>query len=126
MKLREFSFLTDENIHGDVVGKLRGYGCDVLDVCEAGLNGSSDVALLQLAHAQNRVVVTHDSDFGKLVIARLEPMIGIVYLRPGHIDPKFTIQSLEVLFELPLELNPPFLLVAKRAGDAVTVRTRSL
>jgi predicted nuclease of predicted toxin-antitoxin system len=40
----------------------------MLDVVEAGLQGSTDVDLLRLAAEQKRVVVTHDADFGTLAI----------------------------------------------------------
>jgi len=126
VKLQDFSFLADENIHPDVVAFLRARGCDVLDVFAAGLQGSEDSVLLQSACSMNRVVVTHDRDFGCLSIARLEPLIGIVFLRPGHINPQFTIETLRVLFDQKMVLNPPFLLVAKHAGQNVTMRLRNL
>lgn len=49
MKLRDFGLLTDENLDPDVVAFLRRQGFDVSDVCEDGLQGSTDVALLQRA-----------------------------------------------------------------------------
>jgi len=126
VNLRDFSFLTDENIHPAVVADLRARGCDVLDVREAGLRGAEDVALLQLAYSTNRVVLTHDRDFGGLSIARLEPLVGIVFLRPGHINPRFTIDTLNVLFGESLSIEPPFFVVAKRNNRAVTIRVRHL
>jgi hypothetical protein len=54
------------------------------------------------------------------------PVVGIVYLRPGHIDPQFTIQTLRRLFEQDLDITVPFLLVAKRGRDAVNIRLRNL
>jgi hypothetical protein len=56
----------------------------------------------------------------------LEPVVGIVFLRPGHIDPQFTIDTLKLLFEKDLDVNPPFLLVAKRCRRAVTIRLRQI
>jgi predicted nuclease of predicted toxin-antitoxin system len=126
LRLHDFSFLTDENIHPAVVADLRAGGCDVLDVCEEGWRGEEDAALLRLACSLNRIVVTHDSDFGGLSIARFEPVVGIVFLRPGHIDPKFTIDTLHVLFEQDIEVSPPFLIVAKRIRGDVTIRLRRL
>ena len=108
MRLHEFAFLSDENIHPLVVAELRARGCDVFDVCENGLKGSADAALLRLASSLNRVVITHDRDFGGLSIARLEPVVGIVFLRPGHINPRFTIQTLWLLFEQDLDLRDHF------------------
>lgn len=126
MRLHDFAFLTDENVHPTVVAHLRAKGCDVLDVCEEGWKGAEDASLLRLACSLNRVIVTHDSDFGALSIARMEPVVGIVFLRPGHIDPQFTIDTLQLLFEKDIEINPPFLLVAKRCRREVTIRLRRL
>ncbi|NLF09688.1 MAG: DUF5615 family PIN-like protein [Pirellulaceae bacterium] len=126
MRLGDFPFLADENVHREVVASLRAEGRDVLDVRESGWSGSSDAELLRRAFASRRVILTHDRDFGALYIARLEPVYGIVYLRPGHIDPRFTLDTLRVLFSRNPELTPPFLLVAKRSGNSVTIRVRSL
>ena len=101
-------------------------GFDVADVCENGLHGSTDVALLRRAFAENRVIVTHDSDFGTLTVLGGEPVVGIVYLRPGHIDPQFTIETVEAVLNADPDLSPPFLLVAKRTGTTIAIRIRSL
>ncbi|MEI8376549.1 MAG: DUF5615 family PIN-like protein [Planctomycetota bacterium] len=126
MRLSDFSLLTDENIPAAVVAELRAMGFDVYDVCENDLFGWDDSALLQLAHSQGCAVVTHDSDFGTLTVARLEPFVGIIYLRPGHIDPQFTIESLRLVVAQGLDLAPPFIVVAKRIANSVTIRIRNL
>jgi predicted nuclease of predicted toxin-antitoxin system len=126
LRLEDFPILADENIHPEIVAWLRARGSDVLEVHESKLGGSEDLVLMRLAYVQGRIILTHDSDFGALSIARLEPLIGLVFLRPGHIDPGFTVFTLEAVFNLNLDLRPPFLLVAKRTGDNVKVRVRSL
>ncbi len=126
MRLHEFPFLTDENIHPAVIADLRAAGCDVVDVRESGWIGSDDVSLLRIACSMDRAVITHDRDFGALSIARLEPLVGVVFLRPGHIDHRFTIQTLRLLLSRDPEVAPPFLLVAKRTGNVVTIRVRNL
>jgi predicted nuclease of predicted toxin-antitoxin system len=126
VRLRDFCFLTDENIHPAVVTELRVLGCDVLDVREGGLIGSDDLALLKLAKSTNQVAITHDKDFGALSIASSEPIVGILFLRPGHIDPRFTMETLRSLFAADPTLTPPFIVVAKRTGGAVTIRVRNL
>ncbi len=65
MRIQEFSLLADENLHPIIVTFLRSQGYNVLYARE-GLIGSSDTALMQLAQSQNRVVITHDKDFGSL------------------------------------------------------------
>ncbi len=126
MKLREFGLLTDENIEVEVVKWLRQAGFDVYDVCEQGLRGVSDQQLLQTAVTANRVVVTHDADFGTLAILQGEPVIGILYLRPGHIDPQFTINTIQVVLNMDPELSLPFILVARQSANGVTVRVRQI
>jgi predicted nuclease of predicted toxin-antitoxin system len=124
LRLRDFPFLTDENIHPQVLISLRNDGFDVLDVKESRLTGSSDLVILRRACAEGRVVLTHDSDFGQLAVAALEPMVGIVYLRPGHFDPGFTLDTLGTLFELAPEVKIPFILVAERSASRVKIRIR--
>jgi predicted nuclease of predicted toxin-antitoxin system len=84
------------------------------------------VALLRIAVAQNRIVVTHDSDFGTLAIHQREPLVGILYLRPAHVDPQFTISTIDAVLQADRDLVPPFLLVAKRTENRVRIRMRAL
>jgi predicted nuclease of predicted toxin-antitoxin system len=124
MKLREFGLLTDENLEVDVVDWLRQTGFDVYDVCEQGLQGTADRQVLQMAVAANRVVVTHDADFGTLAVLQGEPVVGILYLRPGHIDPQFTIGTIQTVMSIDPDLSPPFILVARQSATGLTVRIR--
>ena len=126
MNLRGAAFLTDENIHAEVVAFLRGEGCNVLDVKESGLIGLPDLPLIKRAFAEQRVVLTHDSDFGKLAVAVGEPMLGIVFLRPGHILGQYTVDTRRTLFAQQLALAPPFIVVARRRDSAVRIRVRNL
>ena len=126
MKLREFGLLTDENIDPDVVAFLRSQGFDVWDVCENGMQGSTDLLLLQTAVRDNRAVLTHDSDFGRLSVLQGETIIGLVFLRPGHINPRFTIETIETVLAANPDVIPPFILVAKRTGRTVAIRIRHL
>jgi predicted nuclease of predicted toxin-antitoxin system len=126
VNLRGGAYLTDENIHPDVVTFLRGEGCDVLDVKESRLIGSDDLLLIRRAFAEQRVVLTHDSDFGALAVAAGEPILGIVYLRPGHIRAEYTVDTLRTLFGRQLKLHPPFVVVAHRVDHTVRIRVRSL
>ena len=114
MKLSDFALMTDENIDPAVVAHLRQLGFDVLDVVESGLQGATDVDLLRLATAQGRVIATHDADFGTLAVHQKEPLVGLVYLRPGHIDPQFTIATIQTVLHTDPDVIPPFVLVAKR------------
>lgn len=126
MRLRDLSLLTDENIHPAVVAFLRSEGFDVVDIREIGWAGRPDTKLLDRSVAERRVVVTHDRDFGTLALAANAPVHGILYLRPGHIDPAFTTATLQALLRQHLSILPPFVLVAERRGEHVKIRLRQL
>ncbi len=56
------SFLADENIDVDIVQGLRSRepSVDILDVKSAGLRGTKDPALLDLADEQGRILISYD------------------------------------------------------------------
>ena len=126
MNLTELHLLTDENINPDVVKWLRESGFDVLDVCECGLHGTTDSRLLQMSVEQSLVIVTHDSDFGTLAMQAGAAVFGILFLRPGHIDPLFTIGTIGVVLNKVADVQAPFVVAARRTGVSVTVRVRHL
>jgi len=126
LKLSQFAFLADENIHPEVVTFLRLRALDVVSASAMGLAGTADTEILRVAFEAARVVLTHDSDCGTLAMAGGQPIHGIVYLRPGHIEAQFTIASLKAILSAELDLTTPFLLVAVRRGHVVTIRVRHL
>ena len=126
MKLGEFRWLTDENINPQVVHFLRQMGLDVEDVCELGMQGESDLVILKHASAADRIVLTHDADFGTLVMHGGHSIVGIVYLRPGHIQPDFSIETLRTLLASETLVHPPFIVVARRTMNHVSIRVREL
>ncbi|MBL8050257.1 MAG: DUF5615 family PIN-like protein [Anaerolineales bacterium] len=125
MKALDFPLLADENVHSDVIKFLRTAKLDVESIAEQGKFGISDKAVLLQAIQADRVVLTHDSDFGGLALQG-EKIIGIIYLRPGHIRPEFTIKTIETLKEKSPDVKPPFILVAERTGDTVKIRVKQL
>ena len=73
--------LADENIPLASVRSLRELGHDVVSISELS-PGISDEEVLRLAHAEDRVIITFDRDFGELVFRRRLPApAGILYLR---------------------------------------------
>ncbi len=124
MKIREFPILADQNIHADVNAFLRTEGFDVVDVEQAGLTSASDTAILQFAQSEGRIVLTHDADFGTLTVSSGMQFVGIVYLRPGHVGPLPTIDSIQQLLAADPQLRPPFIVVVKRSQANVMIRIR--
>jgi predicted nuclease of predicted toxin-antitoxin system len=113
VRLADSRWLTDENIHADVVAHLRGRRIDVVDVRERGWQGRGDDELLEEAHREGRIVLTHDGDFGTLALLGGRPVVGIVRVRPGHLLAAVTIGALDGLLALDLDPSPPFLVVVQ-------------
>jgi predicted nuclease of predicted toxin-antitoxin system len=124
LKLLGCKLLADENIHPRVVQFLRQLGCDIADVLSLGLGQAMDEVILTEAVKQNRIVLTHDRDFGRLAILFRQPFHGIVFLRPGHVDPQFTIATLQTIDSHDFDFLPSFILVARRRGAQVQLRMR--
>ena len=122
----ELKILCDENIHPDVVDYLIGSGLDLQSIKGLNLSGLDDEQVLAYAFQNDQVVITHDSDLGTLVIAEQKPFYGIVYLKPGHILPKFTIESLDTLLKANVKVDPPFIIVLKHQFDAIRIRVRQM
>jgi len=120
----DFPILADENIDPEVVAALRAQGKGVTAAPQVGLAGATDEAVLSWAHAEGRVVLTHDRDFGRLALHRGRPYVGVVHLRPGHIAPTFVLEMIATIESATVDVAPPFLVVAERRGDTVRLRVR--
>jgi predicted nuclease of predicted toxin-antitoxin system len=121
MKSGNTKFLTDENVSPKVVSFLRSRGFDVSDIKETGLYGLSDREILARAHAEERIVVTHDSDFGMLAINQGVPFTAIIYIRLRNLTPDAVIGVVDRLFETGFEVTNGMLLVLEE--DRVRIRS---
>jgi predicted nuclease of predicted toxin-antitoxin system len=73
--------LANENVSATLIQSLRDAGHDVLSVKES-LRGERDPAVLARAQAEQRIVVTHDKDFGELAFRIVLPAeCGVILLR---------------------------------------------
>jgi len=80
-------FLANENVPGPVVAALRERGHDVVWIKES-MPGAEDPAVLALAQAEQRVMVTSDTDFGELAYrSRLPAQCGVVLIRLDWTEP---------------------------------------
>jgi predicted nuclease of predicted toxin-antitoxin system len=127
MRLTEFKLLADENIEPQVVAFLRSQEFDVTYIPEMGWQGRRDIDILIEATIQNRVVITQDDDFGKIVFTTSTPFIGIIYLRPGHFFPERTIAALQnLLTHDELDYSIPFILVVEDKISYIKIRLRNI
>lgn len=62
-------FLADMGISPGVVAHLKANGCDAVHLVEENLHRMSDHNILAKARSEERIVLTHDLDFGDLMAA---------------------------------------------------------
>jgi len=73
--------LVNENVSRTVIQSLRDHGHDVLSVKES-LRGEKDPVILARAQTEQRIVITHDKDFGELAFrSSLPAECGVILLR---------------------------------------------
>ena len=125
MKLKDCSFLADENIHPALVAYLRENGLDVRTVSQLNLAGASDIRIINEAYNTDRIILTHDSDFGTLAVIGNHAFKGIIYIRPGHITGDFSIETIKSLFSQNLDFTERTIIIAQRQNDEVKIRIRN-
>jgi predicted nuclease of predicted toxin-antitoxin system len=74
-------FLADMGISPRVVEELRMKKHDAIHLIEEGLNRLPDREILQKARQENRVLLTHDLDFGELLAASGGELPSVVVFR---------------------------------------------
>jgi predicted nuclease of predicted toxin-antitoxin system len=81
--------LADENFPKPIVEALRANGHDVL-WARTGLAGTKDLALLDLAESEARILVTLDKDFWQVAVQRRSPLerSGVVLFRVHPATPE--------------------------------------
>ncbi len=99
-------FLADENFLAQNVQRLRSAGHDVEAVAEKA-PGMADVDVLAWADREQRVLLTFDRDFGKILYghhAQYKHLAGLIYLR---FIPTFPTEPAEEVLALIQRQHPP-------------------
>jgi predicted nuclease of predicted toxin-antitoxin system len=86
-------FLADMGISQSTVQALRNVGHDAVHLREQGLQRLIDVAILDKARQEKRIVLTFDLDFGELLAVGLHDSPSVVIFRlhnatPASVQPK--------------------------------------
>jgi predicted nuclease of predicted toxin-antitoxin system len=74
-------FLLDESAEVKIAHFLESAGHDVAYVLRDFPVGLPDRAILERAHAAQRILITNDRDFGELVFLHRQPHSGVIYFR---------------------------------------------
>jgi Domain of unknown function (DUF5615) len=110
-------FLADESCDFAVVRTLRSEGHDVLAVCEFRQR-SVDSEVMELAKAENRILLTEDKDFGWLAFVAHMESPGVVLIRfPSHRPPPARVSHSSVDRRPPLQADGLLCRFAARFGS---------
>jgi predicted nuclease of predicted toxin-antitoxin system len=117
--------LADENFPKPVVETLRAEGHDVL-WARTDLAGAKDVALLDLAEAEARIVLTLDKDFWQIAVQRRSPLeqSGVVLFRVHPATPENLAPLVRVFGAADTEWAGHISIVAVDGIQMVTARQR--
>ncbi|EKD32694.1 MAG: hypothetical protein ACD_76C00164G0007 [uncultured bacterium] len=93
----------DENIARSVVIGLRKAGHDVLHALD-NMSGATDEQIMATAQKEDRVILTHDHDFGNVLRFPLHEHAGVFILRyrlsePEHVFAILSSQLSQISFE---------------------------
>ena len=110
-------FLADENIPIKAVEALKHKGVDIMAISEISPS-LSDRGVLSLANRQGRVIITFDTDFGKLAFKEKLRVNGIVLLRFTPRSPHHLAERIEYLLAAEIPIENFFLVVRE---DSVRV-----
>ena len=98
-----FRFLTDENMSKSLVRELRDNGHNVKDIKEEKLFGAPDKEILNMAKAEDRIILTHDKDFSNILDFPLQSHNGIILIRYKDLSPDNVINKFVPLLDTELK-----------------------
>jgi predicted nuclease of predicted toxin-antitoxin system len=103
-------FLVDVNVGLVVTDSLRQCGYDVTFAGDLDWS-MPDLELLSLAHREERIIVTMDTDFGELVYHSGQPHAGVLLLRMPGATRSEKVQIVQEIIERYAEQIPGYFCV---------------
>jgi predicted nuclease of predicted toxin-antitoxin system len=88
-------FIADENVAGFVIQSLVDAGHDVVSVHDVKLTGAPDDAIIRFGIDNDRVIITHDRDFGGLLRYPVRENSGVLLIRLRLPSPKNVWRALQ-------------------------------
>lgn len=79
-------FLVDQPVSWEIARDLTDAGHDAIHVRDLGMSASDDTDILQRALDEHRIIVTHDTDYGTLLVTgrRSIPSVILFRMRDGR------------------------------------------
>lgn len=115
-------FLADENVPIKAVETLRQKGIDIVPVVEIS-SGLSDKEVIEVANRQDRVILTFDTDFGKMAFRERLKVKGIVLLRFIPSTPQHIVERILYLLGAGIPLENCLLVVREDSVRVVPMKS---
>ncbi len=98
-------FLANENFPGPSIKFLRKKNLDIISIAEDS-PGLPDDQVMEIAIREERIILTHDSDYGELIFKNgYKPKEGVVYFRIFDFKAEDPAKILLQLIERNLDFN---------------------
>jgi predicted nuclease of predicted toxin-antitoxin system len=111
--------IANENVSATVIRELRSRGHDVVSVKES-MRSAPDHVVLRRAVEENRLVITHDKDFGALAFRwGLPATSGVILFRLSGDNPDADNQRVLTVLDWRTDWSGHFCVVA---GDRIRIR----
>jgi predicted nuclease of predicted toxin-antitoxin system len=81
-------FLADMGISLKTVAFLNSFGYDAAHLYEQGLDRLPDADILEKARSEERVLLTHDLDFGELIAVSKAKLPSVIIFRLRNMHPE--------------------------------------
>jgi predicted nuclease of predicted toxin-antitoxin system len=114
-------FLVDECLSARIVGLLAAEGHDVVHAQDRELLGHADDEVLELARAEERVLVSADTDFGEILARSGAELPSFILFRQGNRGPEHRAAVLLANLE-EITADPVAGAVVVFADDRIRVR----
>ena len=109
-------FLVDMPLSPDLAAWLRQHGHDALHALELGLTRAADSEILELARLQQRVVLTADLDYPRLLALTQAEGPGLILFRGGNYSEEESVDRLRRALEtIPNQDLPTSIVVIEKA-----------
>ena len=106
-------FLLDASADFRLLSYLTGLGHNVATVAHDHPQTLSDIEVLAVARAEQRVLITNDRDYGELIVRRGLPHAGVIYFRLERSDLAAKIAGLELVLSEYADQLSGFVIVAE-------------
>ncbi len=119
-------FFADENIQQSLISWLEESGFNISGIRAENLHGLDDEAIIRKAFFEKKIIITQDSDFGKIIFTKNIKFYSVIFLKPGHHHSDFHIPTLKAILKHIDKIKEGSIIIGVRKNDDIKLRFRFL